>query len=409
MSFRRLFIVTGDASGDMHGAKIVQQLQRHLPQVEIEAIGGSHMALLGVRLFYHQHRMGAFGTGIIGAIPSHWLLARRLLDHLASWKPDAVLLIDYGVFNLQLAKALKRAGIRVFYYIPPQVWASRRWRLKTIKQYVDHVFCIFPFEQAFYENAGIPVTFVGHPLIEQMTGLTYRDAFCYQHGLEPGLPIVGLFPGSRKGEVKNLLPAMLKSVPLIREKTGLSLQFVLAPSPAVDEFLYDRIIDRHQDCIEDVTFRVIDHAARDVLAVSRAALVVSGTVTLEAALLSTPAVIAYKMPVPWVTYMVFKILATVKHIGLPNILAGEGFLPELLNYGASPQGFANAVAPFLTDTARRREVLQKYEKVQAGLGEGSPSLRVVEGIARQLNEPFFRDLPGAHPPAYSEHVNLSGV
>jgi len=406
MSLRRLFVITGDASGDIHGAEVIHQIQRHLPQVDIQAIGGTHIASTGVRLLYHQRKMGALGLAVFGAIPSHWMLAKRLLRHFDTWQPDAVLLIDYGIFNLWMAKQLKQRGIKVFYYIPPQVWASRAGRIKTIQRYVDHVFCIFPFEQKLYEDKGIPVTYVGHPLAEQLTDRPHRETFCYTHGLDPLCPIVGIFPGSRKAEVKSLLPAMLQATPMIQAQFPMKLQFLVAQSPAVDEAVFDAILTRFASVREHVTLKIVDNANRDILALSQAALVASGTVTLEAALYKTPVVIAYKMP--WLGYFLFRQFGLVKSIGLPNLLAKQPFLPELLMNKVSPKEFTKAVLPYLTDTPERQKALAAFDDIRAQLGAGSASYEVVKGMANLLHEPFVptRTGPVALTEPQPEHLDL---
>lgn len=215
---RRLFIITGDYSGDVHAASVVRALRQINPETQVAAVGGANLKALGVELVSDQSIMGRLGLSSLFSAPEHWLLGRKILKYLDTFRPDAVLLIDYGMFNLWMAGQLKKRGIKVFYFIPPQVWASRKGRIRRIKAHVDHVFCIFPFEETLYRSQGIPVTYVGHPLAGQLPPRVDRALFCREHGLDPARPIVGLLPGSRKGEVASLMSPMVQSVMAIREQ-----------------------------------------------------------------------------------------------------------------------------------------------------------------------------------------------
>ncbi len=380
----RLFIITGDASGDIHGSYVVKQFLEHHPEIEIQAVGGEKIAETGVEIFHHQRKMGVFGSGIIGAIPSHFQLGNNIIRHLKQWRPDAVLLIDYGVFNLWISRKLNQLGIKVFYYIPPQVWASRRRRLKTIQRYVHHVFCIFPFEQALYESKGIPVTYVGHPILEQLAESPDRNAFCQQYGLDPQQPIIGIFPGSRRSEVKNLLRPMLMAMRQIHEQHPGAFQFVLAQSTALPETFFAQVLQQYQTLTSGIPLTLLQGENHSILALSQAAMVASGTVTLEAALYRTPVVITYQIsPLAMVVY---RCLAYIRQIGLPNILAGETFLPEFLKTKITAEDITQGILPFLSDDSPQSvRAKQLFEKISQDLGQGeSASLRVMETILNLL-------------------------
>lgn len=381
MSLKRIFIITGDASGDLHGSYVVKAFRQKLPHVEIEAIGGHYLAETGIPIFYNQRKMGALGLSVLRAVPSHFFLGKRLVQHLKQWKPDAVLLIDYGIFNLWIAKHLKKLGIRVFYYVPPQVWASRRWRIQTIKRYVDHVFCIFPFEEPLYKSYGIPVTFVGHPLAEQLSPAPDRAGFCKAYGLNPDLPIIGVFPGSRTSEVKHLMAPMIKALPLIEASLGQRYQFLLARSPGVSDEVFEQAIAPVREVTRNLSFHILPHQNHAILALSRAALVASGTVTLEAALYCTPVVIAY--PLSGIAHFFFKTFSYVRHIGLPNLLAtsDDAFLPELIRDNVTPEKLAESIKPFLSeDTPEWQRAQQEFMHIQKTLGYAPASLNVVKGL-----------------------------
>lgn len=381
---KRLFIITGDASGDVHGSAAIRELQQLDPDLEIQAVGGDQMAATGIRIVYPQHRLGVLGMGVITAIPSHFWLGKQLMRHFETWTPDAVLLIDYGEFNLWMARQLKAKGIRVFYYIPPQIWASRPGRIHRIQRDVDHVFCIFPFEKPLYDAAGVPATFVGHPLVASLPPPPDRGAFCSQHGLNAAFPIIGLFPGSRRMEVKGLLRPMIEAMPLIQQLAPTPVQFVLAKSPAVPDDLFHRLLAPVLPITQSVPFQILSGQNYEILALSQAILAASGTVTLEAALYKTPAVISYKLS--RLSYWLFRRFATVRMIGLPNLLSGlpQGFLPELLMDAANPEAFAQAIVPYLSNTPERLKTLQVFEDIRHTLGDDSTANAVANSLLAQM-------------------------
>lgn len=388
MTLRRLFVITGDASGDVHGSVVIRRIQAWMPDVAIEAVGGPFIEATGVPLLAHQRDMGALGAGVLTAIPSHYRLGRRLLQHMAAWRPDAVLLIDYGMFNLWMASQLQKIGIKVFYYIPPQVWASRRGRIHQIKRHVDHVFGIFPFEKPLYEAHNIPFTFVGHPLSEQLPPPPDRETFCREYHLDPSLPIMGIFPGSRRSEVKNLLPAMIQAMPMIEAQTGQRFQFVLAKSPALSDGFFETLLAPLKSITGGVAFRILEHQNHGILALSQSAMVASGTVTLEASLYHTPVVIAYSLPT-W-AYALFRRFSYVQYIGLPNLLASAPFLPEVIMNRVTPNALAAAILPFLSDTPQRQQAETRFREIQCLLGEEPASANLVTALSGLMAHPLTR-------------------
>ncbi len=388
MSFQRLFIITGDASGDVHGSFVIRKCQELLPQIEIQAVGGARITETGVPVFYDQRQLAAFGMGVLNAIPSHFMLGRKLIRHFHQWRPDAVLLIDYGMFNLWIAGKLKKMGIKVFYYIPPQIWASRRGRIKKIKQVVDHVFCIFPFEKALYESEGIPVTYVGHPLSEQLPAPPDRQIFCNQHGLDPVLPIIGIFPGSRRSEISHLLPAMLRALPQLEAKTNRRYQFIIARSQAVSDTFFHSVLQPLSNITNSLHLATLTSENHAILALSEAAFVASGTVTLEAALYKTPVVIAYRLSK--IAQFLFRRFSYVNHIGLPNLLSNlpEGFLPEIISDEIAPEQLVSAIQPFIENTSQRQIAELELQRISTTLGATSASTKVITMIAALFGVPF---------------------
>lgn len=380
MTLTRLFISTGDVSGEIHASNVIKTLQEKHPQVDIHGVGGQFMAQTGITLVAKHQQMGTFGLGFITAIPYHMQLGQKILRHLKTWKPQAVLLIDYGMFHLWLAPKIKAMGIKVYYYIPPQIWASRYGRIKKIKRGVDHVFCIFPFEEALYQKENVPVTFVGHPLVSALPPAPNLVEFCKANKLEPDKPIIGLFPGSRKGEVQSLLPAMLDALPLIESQTVTSYQFILAKSPAIPLAILEKHILPFRQKYPQISFAIIENQNHAILALSQAALVASGTVTLEAALYETPVVISYKLS--WLAYQIGKRLVRLNHIGLPNILSEtySGFLPELLMSEVTGSNYAKAIEPFLRPSAQQEQAKAAFAQIKAKLGSRVAAEAVVDAL-----------------------------
>ena len=384
---KRLFIITGDPSGDVHAAHVVKELRRLQPDLEIEAVGGIQLEALGVPLLSDQRKLGKIGMGAFASIPYHYFLAQKILKHLKRFQPDAVLLIDYGGFNLRMATRLKAQGLKVLYFIPPQVWASRKGRLRTIKAAVDQVFCIFPFEEAIYQEQGIPVTYVGHPLIGQLPPPEKREAFCHRHGLNPEKTLIGLLPGSRKAEINWLIQDIIGTIPLIHQQIP-DAEFVIAKASGLPQDYYDQkfqeAIHRFPQ-IERKMIRIVDGENHAVLSVADAVIAASGTVTLEAALYNTPMVITYRVhPLLWA---IGKYLLYLPCFGLPNILTDpyHPIVPEQFQDEATSQNLANALLPLLnhqSEEAKRQ--LEGFAKIRQSLSQGGTATNVAKGILQQM-------------------------
>ena len=381
---KRIFIITGDASGDIHAAKVVRHLRTLSPGIEIEAVGGKQLAELGVPLLEDQSKMGRIGMGIFTGAPYHYFLGRRIMKRLKDFKPDAVLHIDYGVFNLHMAKQIKKRGIKTLYFIPPQVWASRKGRIKKIKANVDHVFCIFPFEESMYQEAGIPVTYVGHPLMGELPEPVDRMAFCMKHGLDPEKPIVGMFPGSRKMEIDHLLMPVIQSIPLIRKEQRLA-QFMVAKAPNLDKEIYDeKLLEAVRATSPVPCVYTVENENHALMSVADVLIMKSGTGTLEAALYKKPMIIIYKGGIP--IYIIARIITTVKCFGLPNILTDQDnpIVKELLQYDVTPEKIAEHVLPlFNKESEPYKKAVAGYDDIRKKL-DGNAPLNVAKGILAQI-------------------------
>jgi lipid-A-disaccharide synthase len=389
----KLFIITGDYSGDVHAARVAHALRKQEPDIQIEAVGGRNLQALGVPLFSDQSRMNRMGLGSVLGAPYHYFLGKRIIAHLKTFRPDAVLLIDYGVFNLIMAREIKKLGIPVFYFIPPQVWASRKGRISKIKASVDHVFCIFPFEEPLYQSHGIPVTYVGHPLIGELPPAANRVAFCQSHGLNPNQPLIGIFPGSRKMEIDYLLKDIIGSLSIIRQSCP-NAQFVLAQAPSLKpEFFETRLKEALNSLSETErnalapVLKIVENENQAVLSVSDALIAKSGTTTFEASLYRTPMVIMYKgHPL---AYQLAIRLCYLPCIGLPNIVTDMDNppVPELWQKAVNPAQIAHAILPLLDPQSPEVQAQHAaFEKIHDLFNVGEAPTNVASGIFRLLGK-----------------------
>lgn len=370
----RILIITGEASGDLHGANLAKALKALDPGVTIAGVGGAAMQAAGVRLV---RDLGQFDViGMIG--PSALAaLARRLFEirRLFRSEPwDAVVLIDHPGLNLRYAYFAKAAGLRVIYYIAPQIWAWRPGRIHWIKRRVDHVIVILPFEKALYDRAGIPCTFVGHPLLDAVAPRYDRDSLRTRFGLEPGGPVIGLLPGSRSGEVRALLPILLDAADkLVRREPG--TQFVLAQASTIQDNLLQSLLRE-----SPVRVTVVKEQASEVMAVSDLVLVASGTATLQAAVVGTPMVLLYRTTT--LTYWLARVLIRVQWIGLVNLVAGRSVVPELIQSEATGERVYREAVRLLEDESAYNHMKRDLEQVKADLGDPGASLRAAQAVLK---------------------------
>lgn len=395
MAVKRLFIIAGDHSGDIHGANVVRALQRLDSSMHIAAVGGEEIRSTGAYLLADQSAMGRVGFGAITGAPYHYFLGRKILKFLQEFKPDGVLLIDYGGFNLWMAGQLKKRGYKVYYFIPPQVWASRKGRIKKIKETCRRVFCIFPFEEPLYQEAGVPVTFVGHPLAGQLPPPVSRESFCAQNGLDPGRKIIAVLPGSRKSEIGFMLRPVLASLPRLarayrQANTDEALpQFVIARAGSLSHEYLTSCLDQERRALgtlaESGGVSVLDKQTHSLLSVADAAIVKSGTSTLEAALYHTPMVIIYK--VHNFVYRIGRKLCYLPVMGLPNILTDmtRPPVPELLQEDLTSENIANTLLPLLDeDSSQRQKQMKAFHSIQQTLGAYQAAEKVAAELIREL-------------------------
>lgn len=369
---KKLFIITGDYSGDVHSAKVVEEIKKASPDIIIEGIGGENLKNTGVKLFSDQKKMSAVGFSTKILI-DHLTLGKRLVDYLTKeYKPDLVLLIDYGAFNLNIAKILKASNknLKIYYYIPPQIWASRKWRINTIKKYVDKVLCIFPFEKELYEGAGIDTHYCGHPLISQLPPAANRDEFFEKHGLDKNKKLVSIFPGSRVFELKNLMKIFVKSATILK-KMHPDIQFLISHAPNLADDTFNKYLT-------DFDFKVIKGENHAMLSVSDALILASGTVALEASLYQTPMIISYKGP--YFLYFCYLAVRCIKKVSLPNIITDSDTVAEMIQANAKPDIIAYNIEKLLYDSEYREKHINDLGKVKEFLSDKNSSKEVAEQI-----------------------------
>ncbi len=375
---RKIFIVAGESSGDLHGAQLARELKTLSPDLELLGFGGAEMRASGVEILEDPTRIAVIGVAeVLRHLAEFKRLFRRAVRALDERKPDLVVLIDYPGFNLRLAREVKRRGIRLVYYISPQIWAWDPGRIRMIKQLVDRMLVLFPFEEALYRKAGVPVTFTGHPLVDQVRPNPRRIETLETLGLADGMPVIGLLPGSREIEVRRHLPVMLAACEKMREHLPSSARFLLIKAPHLPWEIYQghlRVSTLNPKVVERWDYNGI-HACDLVL-------VASGTATLECALLERPMVILYKTS--WPTYLLSRGLIRIPHIGLVNIVAGRKVAPELIQRQANPARIAREALAIYNDAQRREKMKEDFVRIRESLGAPGAGRRAAEEILKEL-------------------------
>lgn len=371
---KKLFIITGEYSGDIHAANVVRELKALDCDLQIEGIGGINLEKEGVKLFATQEKMSAMGISP-KIIVDHFKLGKSVVDYLKNeYKPDLVLLIDYGAFNLSVAGFLHAAGIKIFYYIPPQVWASRKYRINLIKKFVDKVLCIFPFEKQLYAQYGIDTHYCGHPLVSQLPPAAGKREFFRNHGLDIEKKLVSVFPGSRKFELENLMGVFKETVKRLQHRHP-DLQFCISQAPNLSDEIYNKYLG-------DCDIKVIKGENQALLSVSDALILASGTVALEACLYNTPMIIAYRGP--WILYLGYLLLRCIKRVSLPNIIADKSIVPEIIQKDVTPLNITYEIEELLYNQDRREKNIKELGEVKELLSNKNSALEVAKVIDTEL-------------------------
>ncbi|MCP3983950.1 MAG: lipid-A-disaccharide synthase [bacterium] len=377
----RIFVSAGDASGEQHAAALVEVLRRRLPDARFIGLGGTAMEKAGVELIVHQHEIAVGGLvevlGDVGRIVSAWRRLRRVLKE----RPDLVVLVDSPDFNIPLARTARKAGVPVLYYISPQVWAWRTGRIQKIARRVDRMAVIFPFEEEVYSNTGLPVTFVGHPVVDHLRPfLDGGDAASSRAvlGLEGDAPCIALLPGSRRNEVRDTLPLQLEVVKAVHAKDP-RVRFTVGVAPSIPRETIDLRI-REAGLPSLIDLRVFEGRTLDVIRAADVALTKPGTVTVEIAVLGTPAVVAARAHP--LTAFLMRRLVKVPSFTMPNLIAGETIIPEFLQEEALPEPIAEALLARIAGPERETQKVA-LAGVRERLGHGGASERTAD-LAQQM-------------------------
>ena len=370
-------ISCGEPSGDLYAGALAREILRLDPSTVVTGLGGDRLREAGARLVGHFGGLSVTGLlEVARLLPRAGGTYRRLLADADAARPDVFVAIDFPDFNFILARALKRRGIPIVYYISPQLWAWRRGRMRTMKRLADKVLVIFPFEEPMYRDVGVPVEWVRHPLLDLMREPEPREAFLRRHGLDPAQPVVALLPGSRRNEVLQILPDLVRAVPLIRARVP-AVQIVVARAPHLADDLFAPLAALAAGAARPV---VVDGQADDVLAAADVALVASGTVTVQAALHTCPMVVVYRLSP--LTYRLGKPFVHVDTYAMANLVAGRRVVPELIQDDFTPAAVAAEALGVLTDRAHAADVRRALSEVRGRLGGSGASRRAAAAILK---------------------------
>lgn len=368
----KILIVAGEASGDKHGAHLVESLRSLRPDIQFEffGIGGSEMRAATVDTIIDSRDLAIMGAiEVAKALPKFLRIFRRIRDAAAERKPDVVILIDWPEFNLRLAKKLKLDGNKIIYYISPQLWAWRSYRINIVKKYIDKMLVILPFEKEYYERHGVEVDYVGHPLLDSVQVTKGKIEFCSSNKLDPLRPIISLLPGSRHSEVKYILPPLIDTVRLLNDSHP-EYQFIL---PLAKTVLRDELAT---DIPDNLT--IIQYDTYNAIAASDLAVVASGTATLETAIIGTPLIIVYKASK--LNWHIFRPLINVPFVGMPNLIAGHEVAPEILQYDLNPLRLSAVIVEMMSNKDRLHQAREDMKDVRRRLGDANATERASQVI-----------------------------
>lgn len=368
----RLLLSCGEPSGDAYGGALVEDLRRLHPDLAASGLGGDRMQAADVDLVAHLRDVTVVGlVEVVKHLGQLRGVFARLLADVDRHRPDVAVLVDYPDFNLRLARELKRRGIPVVYYVSPQIWAWRRGRIRTIRDTVARMLVLFPFEEAIYRDAGVPVTFVGHPLLDQVRPVADPAAFLRAVGLDPGRPTLAVLPGSRPQEVAHNRPPLAQALRLIAARRP-DVQFALAAAPTLPEATFEPFLSQPG-------LTIVRDRTHEIMASATAGIVASGTATVEAAIQGLPMVVVYR--VSPITYALGRPLMRVTHFAMVNLIAGREIVPELMQGDFTPERTAAAALDLLENASRREAMRAELAAVRRQLGEPGASGRAAAVVA----------------------------
>ena len=373
MAHKKILIVAGEPSGDLHASNLVKDLKALDPDLKFFGLGGKMSKEAGVDTIFDISKLALVGlVEVWKNIFTVGKVYKGLLDKIDAEKPDLAILVDYPGFNLRLAKELKKRSIPVVYYISPQVWAWGRDRVNIIKRCVTKIVVFFKFEEELYKTYSIDAEFAGHPLLDTVKVSRSRSDTLKAHGLAEGKTTIALLPGSRALEINTLLPVMVRSAKLINERMK-NTQFIIAKYSGLPMDMYKKIIGP-----SGLDIKIAESDAYNVVGSADFAIVTSGTATLETAIIGTPLVIVYKANL--LTYLVYKFVATIPFLGIVNIIAGKEIAPEMLQYDATPENISSTVVSILSDPGKLKEMKEGLAGVKSSLGAPGARMRAAKAV-----------------------------
>ncbi|MFH1867589.1 MAG: lipid-A-disaccharide synthase [Candidatus Omnitrophota bacterium] len=377
---KNILIIAGEASSDMHAANLINDLKSLDNNIKFWGLGGDNMKKAGVKLLYNIVHLAFIGPA---GLFKHYLKLKKIFNSLCSQissdPPDAAILIDYAEFNLRVAKHLHSLGVPIIYYISPQIWAWGLWRIKTIKKLVNKMLVFFKFEEELYKSHGVDVSFVGHPLLETVKVTSEKKDIMERLGLSHDKKRIGIVPGSRKSEIKTMLPIMLASAKLISKQLGKqSIDFILPLAHTIKEDSVKKIIQKN-----GMDIKIVKNDTHNAISVCDCAIVTSGTATLETALLGVPMAIIYKSN--FLTYILTKNLIKLPYIGLVNVVAGKRIASEFLQYEARPHRIAEYILRLISDKKMNSSMKEEFIKIKNSLGEPGAGKRAANEVITFLN------------------------
>ncbi|MBO8143094.1 MAG: lipid-A-disaccharide synthase [Thermodesulfobacterium sp.] len=369
----RIFIITGEISGDVYGYLLIKRIKELNSAFQFVGIGGPKMRSLGIEILFPAESLALVGLPSFSEFKKYWFVYKKVKEFLERKRVDVVILVDFPGFNLKVAKLAKKLGYPVIYYIAPQAWAWNKKRVHILKKYVDRLYVVLPFEKEFFSSYGIPTVYLGHPILDLIKTNLSEKIFYEVYQLDSSQPLVSFFPGSREKEVTRHIPIFLKIFENLK-KSNLSVQGIMVKAPGLkDSFLWDKA--RSQ-------LKVIENTQHEVLKYSTVALLASGTITLEAALLGTPAIVTYSLP-SWM-YFIAKKLVKVPYISLSNLILQKEVYPEVIKEKNKVNIITQKIKELIEDEKKRNKVKKELENVRKIIGSLGASWRIAEDMIKYI-------------------------
>jgi lipid-A-disaccharide synthase len=375
---KKIIIVAGETSGDIHAANLVKELKSLHPNLALEGLGGPKMAEAGVTLYQDMTKIAVMG--FIEVLLNYGKFRKAfylVLNKIKKNKPDAVVLVDFPGFNLKLATKLQKSGIKVIYYISPKVWAWKEKRVEIIRKHVHKMLVLFDFEKTFYARHGVNVSFVGNPLVDHVQTTTSKEKFLTQQGLEDFKLTIGLLPGSRKKEIEKILPSMAEAMEILKNKYP-QLQFLIVKAPSIEQSYIEKYLPEGK---RDTS--IVNGNTYDAINACDLCMVTSGTATLETGILQKPMVIVYRTSLS--SYLIGQAVLKIRFFGLVNIIFNKSIVPELLQHKASGENIARELELMFTDEIKLAEIKSNLKKIPLYLGSKGASKRAAQEVLETIN------------------------